>query len=215
MSARFFLPIEKVLVQSGELQKMGILEESLSKTRLCKLLCVLALYIPRVWLSALKAALLWQFRTWDQTAMKRLLESFTGSPTYLSSGTTQAITQARHVLSLGPCCPDSLTCLLGLVWFCLIIVDWGSELLVDPGNHHWSCSALLDHVLWFCPFFKEDMCCPTCKSISRNYVTLIRINPATGKKIAHYLMCSVHGCKEGFAWMNPTCQNYAHHAGWL
>lgn len=92
MSARFFLPIEKVLVQSGELQKMGILEESLSKTRLCKLLCVLALYIPRVWLSALKAALLWQFRTWDQTAMKRLLESFTGSPTYLSSGTTQAIT---------------------------------------------------------------------------------------------------------------------------
>lgn len=53
------------------------------------------------------------------------------------------------------------------------------------------------------------------------------VNPATGltvahylmcsvqKKIAHYLMCSVHGCKEGFAWMNPTCQNYAHHAGWL
>lgn len=210
MSARFFLPIEKVLVQSGELQKMGILEESLSKTRLCKLLCVLALYIPRVWLSALKAALLWQCITWDQTAMKRLLESFTGSPTYLSSGTTQA----RHVLSLGPCCPDSLTCLLGLVW--------ASSLWTEDLNSWLTLATITGPALLFLtmccgsvPFLRRTCAAPCASSISRNYVTLIGINPATGKKIAHYLMCSVHGCKEGFAWMNRTCQNYAHHAGWL
>lgn len=46
--------------------------------------------------------------------------------------------------------------------------------------------------------------------MKKKNVTLVRINPVTGKKIVRYLRC-----EEEFAWLNPACQRYAHHAGCL